>query len=125
MVAAHGGDTRVVEKPSLLPASRHQRPILAPRAGVLTAADPLELGLVSVVLGAGRTRADQAVDPAAGIELARVVGERVERGEPIAFLHARSPALTQAVASRAAAAFRIGSGVRRQKLVLARVSGRR
>jgi pyrimidine-nucleoside phosphorylase len=122
MVRAHGGDTRVVEKPSLLPKARHQREILANRSGVLAAADPLELGLVSVALGAGRTRKDDMVDPAAGIELLRVVGERVEKGEPIALLHARTPALTRAVATRAEAAFRIGKSAQREKLVLARVS---
>jgi pyrimidine-nucleoside phosphorylase len=122
MVAAHGGDTRVVEKPSLLPRARHQLEILADRSGVLTAADPLELGLVSVALGAGRTRTDEKVDPAAGIELLRVVGERVEKGEPIALLHARTPALTRAVAKRAEAAFRIGKSAKRERLVLARVS---
>jgi pyrimidine-nucleoside phosphorylase len=122
MVAAHGGDTRVVEKPALLPTARHKLPIHAERGGVLTAADPLELGLVSVALGAGRTRTDQSVDAAAGVELVRVVGERVERGEPIAFLHARTPALTRAVAKRAGAAFRIGKSAKREPLVLARIS---
>jgi pyrimidine-nucleoside phosphorylase len=122
MVAAHGGDTRVVEKPSLLPKARHQLEIRAQRSGVLTAADPLELGLVSVALGAGRARADDKVDPAAGIELLRVVGERVEKGEPIAVLHARTSALTRAVATRAAAVFRVGKSTKREKLVLARVS---
>jgi pyrimidine-nucleoside phosphorylase len=122
MVAAHGGDARVVEKPELLPMARHRRPILATRTGVLAATDPLELGLVSVALGAGRTRADQSVDAAAGIELARIVGQRVERGEPIAFLHARTPELTRAVAKRAEAAFQIGTTAKRAPLVLAKIT---
>jgi pyrimidine-nucleoside phosphorylase len=122
MVAAHGGDTRVVEKPSLLPAAKHRLAIRAKSSGVVTYADPLELGLVSVALGAGRTRADQKVDPAAGIELLRVVGERVERGEPLALLHARTSSLTRAVAKRAEAAFRVGKRATREPLVLARLS---
>src|SRR5690606_28131070 len=69
MVRAHGGDPKLVEHPERLPVAKAQLAVAAPRAGVVAAIDALELGWVSVALGAGRTRADQAVDPAAGIEL--------------------------------------------------------
>jgi len=46
--------------------------------------EPYELGLAAVALGAGRTRADQRVDPAAGIELAVQVGDEIEAGAPLA-----------------------------------------
>jgi pyrimidine-nucleoside phosphorylase len=121
MVRAHGGDVRVVEHPERLPRSRHQRPVLAARSGVLVGVDPLELGWTAIELGAGRTRADQRVDPAAGIELLRVVGERVERGEPLAVLHARSSQTTGAVLARARAAFSVGARAPGRRLVLARV----
>ena len=38
-------------------------------------------------LGAGRTKTDDVVDPRVGIELAATVGERVEAGQPLAYLH--------------------------------------
>jgi pyrimidine-nucleoside phosphorylase len=122
MVHAHGGDVKSVERPERLPNARFRLPILAPRAGVLASADPLELAWISLELGAGRTRADQQVDPAAGIELARVVGERVEKGEPLAFLCASRRALAEAQRARAARAFRIGSRAPRRRLVLERVT---
>jgi pyrimidine-nucleoside phosphorylase len=122
MVRAHGGDVRCVERPERLPQARVRLPILARRSGVLAAADPLELAWVSLELGAGRTRADQAVDHAAGIELARVVGERVERGEPLAFLCASRRATAEARLARAERAFRIGARAPRRRLVLERVT---
>jgi pyrimidine-nucleoside phosphorylase len=121
MVRAHGGDVRTVENPKRLPRARVRRALRAKRSGVLVSADPLELGLVAVALGAGRLLADDAVDPGAGIELCQAVGERVERGEPLAFLSAASRTLVEAQAKRAERAFRIGNAARRRKLVLERI----
>jgi pyrimidine-nucleoside phosphorylase len=123
MVKAHGGDVRVAEHPERLPRARVRVPLLARKGGLVVGIDALELGWVSVGLGAGRVRADQSVDPGAGIELCRGLGERVERGEPLAFLCARSQKLIDGVAERARAAFSLGT--RRPaapRLVLERVT---
>jgi thymidine phosphorylase len=121
MVEAHGGDPRVVDEPRRLPRARVRLPILARRSGVLAEADPLELAWVSLALGAGRTRADQAVDPGAGIELCRTVGERVERGEPLAYLCAAKRTLILAQRVRAERAFRIGARGKRPPLLIERI----
>ena len=121
MVRAHGGDTRAVEHPNRLPRAKVRLALHARKSGVLAGADPLELGLVAVALGAGRARADDTVDPGAGIELCMAVGEPVRRGEPLAYLSGRSHALVEAQMQRAARAFRIEQGARRRKLVLERV----
>jgi len=121
MVRAHGGSTRAVEHPELLPAARVKRPVLATRSGVLTHSDPLELAWVALELGAGRVRADDRVDPGAGIELLRVVGERVERGEPIALLHTNRRRTLDGALERARRAFRIGNRAEPRKLLLARI----
>ncbi|HEX5101967.1 MAG TPA: thymidine phosphorylase [Polyangiaceae bacterium] len=122
MVRAHGGDTRAVDDPERLPRAKVRVPLLAQRSGVLRDIDALELGLVSVALGAGRTRADQKVDPGAGIELCHAAGERVERGEPLAFLMAARRPLIDAVVQRAQNAFELGSRPPpRRPLVLERI----
>jgi pyrimidine-nucleoside phosphorylase len=122
MVRAQGGDLRAVEDPKRLPGARVKSAVLAQKSGVLAAADPLELGLVAVALGAGRARAEDSVDPGAGIELCRPVGARVERGEPLAFLHARSRSLVEAQKPRAARAFRVARSGSRGKLVVERIT---
>ena len=87
MIAAQGGDARVVSEPDRLPRAKVRMAVLAPRGGTVQAVDALELGLVGVALGAGRTTTEDVVDPRVGIELAAVVGERVAKGAPLAFLH--------------------------------------
>ena len=108
MVKAQGGDPRVVEDPSRLPRARHQVEVPAAADGFVTATDALALGLTAVALGAGRTRADQQVDPAVGIELCAKPGTRGERGQPLARLHLSSKKNAAALVARAAAAFSVG-----------------
>ena len=59
-------------------------------------------------MGAGRTRADQKVDPAVGIELAVARGERVERGALLAKLYVRRAEDAEAVRARVRGAFTVG-----------------
>jgi thymidine phosphorylase len=58
-------------------------------------------------MGAGRTRADQPVDHAVGIELCCSRGERVDKGQPLALLHVHEPEAAEEPATRLRAAFAI------------------
>ncbi|HYQ25638.1 MAG TPA: thymidine phosphorylase, partial [Polyangiaceae bacterium] len=69
MVEAHGGDVRAVEHPERLTRAKAKVEVLAPSTGYVSECDAYALGLSAVALGAGRLRADQAVDASAGIEL--------------------------------------------------------
>ena len=106
MIAAQGGDPGVVEDPSRLEVAKHSGPVPATRDGWVARADALEIGLAAVAMGAGRTRADQAVDPAVGISVHKKPGARVTRGEALATLHVRAPKDT-GLTDRVAAAFEI------------------
>lgn len=86
MVAAQGGDPRVIDDPSLLPQAPHRLSVAAPRGGFIVSMDTQRIGLASVVLGAGRETKDAPVDPSAGILLKVKPGQRVEPGEEIAVL---------------------------------------
>lgn len=107
MVRAHGGDPRAIENTKLLPKARARWVVPAVRGGRVMRIDPMALGLAAVGLGAGRSRADQAVDPAAGIEILAPVGSRIERGEPLARIHARSSGVAKAELYRVQQAFQI------------------
>ncbi len=104
MIEAQRGDPGVVEHPERLPKTEHQVAILADQEGVVAAIDALEIGLSSVAMGAGRTRADQAIDHAVGIELSCDVGEWVEVGQELALLHVHDPQAADATAARVRAA---------------------
>nr|WP_240806784.1 thymidine phosphorylase [Polyangium spumosum] len=109
MIEAQGGDPGVVEDPLRLP--RAPETVLVPceADGFVVAIDPLEIGLAAVAMGAGRTRVDQQVDHAVGIEILAPRGAGVRRGEPLARLHVRTAAAAEAVAERVQSAFRVSS----------------
>src|SRR5437588_5355941 len=88
IVAAQGGDARVVEDPRRLPRPSAVREVRVERGGVLAALDAEQVGLAAVELGAGRTRKEDRVDPAAGVLLRKRRGDEVRAGEVLAELHA-------------------------------------
>jgi pyrimidine-nucleoside phosphorylase len=112
IVEAQGGDPRALHDPDRLPRPVRVVDVPAPAAGVVEAIDAEAVGLAAMALGAGRTRVEDAVDPAAGVEVRKKVGERVEAGEPIASMQLGERPLEppEAVAARLRAAWRIGSG---------------
>ena len=88
VIAAQGGDPRVCDDPDgVLPRPRAVAEFRAPAAGYLARLRAWPVGQASMLLGAGRPRADAAVDPAAGIVLRRREGEPVVAGEVLAELH--------------------------------------
>jgi pyrimidine-nucleoside phosphorylase len=80
-VEAQGGDPRVVDDVSLLPAAPVVHEIRAPRAGWLAAVDAEAVGYAAGELGAGRRHKDDPIDPAVGIELLVKIGDEVGEGE--------------------------------------------
>jgi pyrimidine-nucleoside phosphorylase len=108
VVTAQGGDARVVDEPDRLPLARHRRVITAPSAGFITDIDALELGYAAMSLGAGRTRAEDEVEPGAGVRLHFRVGDRVEAGDEIATMYASKRSLLDSGAQRVSASFHIG-----------------
>lgn len=105
VIEAQGGDPRVVENRELLPAAPAQLAVPAPAAGWIAEIDGLAVGMATMALGAGRAVKDAPVDFRVGVVLAKKVGERVERGESLATVHAASFEEAQAAAQAIASAF--------------------
>lgn len=122
LVDAQGGDPSVVEAPARLPTAPVQRPVAAPKSGVVARADALEIALVGKSLGAGRDRKDAPIDLAVGVVLNKKVGDRVEAGEPLAIVHARTEQAADSVTDRLAAAFAITQNAVARPLLLRRVT---
>jgi len=122
LIDAQSGDSSVAREPDRLPAAPVQRPVPAVESGQVAAIDALEIGLAAKSLGAGRDRKDATIDLGVGIVLQKKVGDAVERGEPVATVHARSDQAARDVASRVAAAFRVAASARPRPLLLRRVT---
>lgn len=92
MVAAQGGPVRFVENGMrMLPEAPVIREVKAPKAGYISAMDGHALGLVVVELGGGRQVESDRVDPAVGLSDMVELGARIDRGQPIARIHAARP----------------------------------
>lgn len=107
LIEVHGGLPAVATKPDLLALAPVTWTARATRSGYVTGIEPMELGLASVALGAGRTRVDQQVDPAVGIDLVVQRGAQVRAGDPLALIRARGGDTT-AIQARVQAAFAVG-----------------
>jgi len=88
MIRRHGGDPEAVADYNRLPAAAIRLPLTAPCAGFVAGVDAERIGRACVLLGAGRKRTDDAVDPAVGLTELVKVGERVEKGGTLAVAHA-------------------------------------
>jgi pyrimidine-nucleoside phosphorylase len=87
VVEAQGGDPRVADDPgAVLPKAAGRTPVAATTSGYITACAADEIGIAALVLGAGRRRKEDDVDPAVGIEMACQIGDAIEVGQPLAYL---------------------------------------
>lgn len=109
MVRRQGGDTTMLLRPEQYPKSRHTREIKSTLAGDLDSIDALEVGFVGIMLGAGRMKVDEVIDPKAGIILRKKVGESVSLGETLAVLHTDRNDVIETAAHRLERAFAIAT----------------
>ncbi len=91
VIAAQGGDPRVIKDRSLLPQGPEWHEITAPRPGFVAACDARDVGVAAIRLGAGRSRKEDLVDPAVGILVLAKRGDPVEAGQPLARVAYRDP----------------------------------
>ena len=87
-VAAQGGDPRVAEDRTLLPAAPVHVPVTAPHGGYVQAIDARAIGLAAVALGGGRQKKGEAIDPRVGVMVQAKVGDRIAAGDVLCTIHA-------------------------------------
>ena len=88
LVETQGGDVNVVDHPNLLAKARIIKIVLAEQSGYLSGINARIVGETSVVLGAGRAKKSDLVDPAVGIVIHHKVGNFVEKGQALFTIHA-------------------------------------
>jgi thymidine phosphorylase len=107
VVAAQGGNAQALDKFELLPNATGMREITSPRAGYVTQIDAESIGAASSMIGAGRYRKDDPIDPAVGIILEVKVGEKVDAGSVLCRLYYTREDNVEEAAERVEDAFRI------------------
>jgi pyrimidine-nucleoside phosphorylase len=87
MVELQGGDARVIDDARRLPQAQDTIQVASRKDGYVGSIQCEQVGTACVILGGGRERKEDSVDPAVGIVLHKKVGERVAAGEPIATIY--------------------------------------
>ncbi len=124
MVEAQGGDRSFIENPERFPKAPFMLGVKAPESGYVAGMDAEGCGVASVLLKAGRSKKDDAIDSSAGIILKKKYGDAVEKGEVLAELYASDEALFGAAKERLLASYRIeGEKPGERKWIYARVTG--
>lgn len=86
MVKAQGGDERYIIDTSLFEKASICYKVVSPKSGYIAAMQTDEIGMASMMLGAGRETKESSIDFAAGIKLYKKTGDKVEKGDVIAEL---------------------------------------
>ena len=86
-IELQGGDPRVCDDYSLFPTAANKLDVKAKKSGFVTKCDALDIGVASMLLGAGRERVDSVIDHAVGVMLNKKVGDQVDEGEPLCTIH--------------------------------------
>ncbi len=85
-VAAQGGDPKTLQN---IPVSKEVREIVAPKAGYVVRLGALGVGRAALLLGAGREKKGDKIDPGAGVEVLVKAGDEVEEDQPVARLYGK------------------------------------
>jgi thymidine phosphorylase len=90
MVEMQGGDIRVIDDPSQLPSTEHRVDVPSLQAGYVTSIACEQVGSACVILGGGRERKEDSIDPAVGIVVHKKIGDTVSVGEALCTIHCHS-----------------------------------
>jgi pyrimidine-nucleoside phosphorylase len=109
VVAAQGGNPQALDKFELLPNATGMREIASPRAGYVSSINAEDIGLASNMIGAGRDKKEDAIDPAVGIILEVKTGEKVDAGSVLCRIYYTKEDRVEEAAEMVEDAFRISA----------------
>ncbi len=87
MITVQGGDSSVLENGEGLKKPLFTHEIIAPEDGFVVSIDAKTIGIISMNLGAGRSKKSDPIDYSAGIRILRKPGEEIKAGEPMAVFY--------------------------------------
>ena len=109
LVELQGGDAAAITDPSRFQRAAHQQVVRADVSGYIEAIHSEQIGVASMMIGAGRERLDSVIDHAVGLMLRKKVGDRVEAGEPLCVVEYNDAAKLEAAVALIRQAYRIGA----------------
>jgi pyrimidine-nucleoside phosphorylase len=95
LIAAQGGDLAYIDDLNLLPKASYQQEITADTSGYIAEVNAQNVGEACVILGGGRAKKGDLIDPAVGVMVRVKVGDKVELGQTLFDVHYNKPEAIQ------------------------------
>jgi pyrimidine-nucleoside phosphorylase len=109
MVELQGGDVSAIDDPLRLPAASCQVEVRSADAGFVSAIACEDVGTACVILGGGREKKEDAVDPAVGIVVHKKIGDRIAAGEALCTIHCHSESSAERAQKMIAESYKISA----------------
>ena len=122
-IALQGGDSRVVDDYSLLPQAKSRAQVKSGASGFLAATNCMEFGIALAMLGGGREKKEDPIDPGVGLEFHARIGDRVTTGETLVTIYYNSDAKLGEAKQRIVESFHISGQQQPDKKLIRRLVG--
>ncbi len=123
-IKLQGGDERVIDEPQRLPKARSRVDVLSEADGYITGTNCEHFGTALAMLGGGRSRKEDTIDPGVALDFHKRIGDPVKKGESLATIHYNADAkLGEAKAMVAASYFIAAEAPREKKPLIRRILG--
>ena len=109
IVTGQGGDPRSIDDPRRLPQAQHHVQVSSPASGFVESIQCEQVGIASLMLGGGREKKEDLIDPAVGLVLHKKVGDPVREGEALCTVHYNSDARLSSAQSLLQQAYRVAA----------------
>jgi pyrimidine-nucleoside phosphorylase len=119
-IRLQGGEERIIEEPQRLPQARFHHNVASTASGFITGTNCEQFGIALAMLGGGREKKEDKIDHGVGLEFHKRIGDRVEKGEPLATIHYNSDAKLAEAKTLIAGSYRIGERAPTEKHPLIR-----
>jgi pyrimidine-nucleoside phosphorylase len=123
VVAAQGGNPQALDKFELLPNATGLREVASPRGGYVSSINAEDIGAASNMIGAGRDKKEDSIDPAVGIILEVKAGEKVDAGSVLCRLYYTKEDRVEEAAEMVEDAFRISAQKPEERELILEVVG--
>mmetsp|Transcript_20958 Transcript_20958/g.37853 ORF Transcript_20958/g.37853 Transcript_20958/m.37853 type:complete len:507 (-) Transcript_20958:217-1737(-) len=105
MVKVQGGDLDFIDHPEIYTPAKFSGRVVSPRTGCISSIDSMEIGLVGVLLGAGRKTVEESVHFCAGVRFHKKAGMFVRQGDILAEVYTERDCVLDNAVQRVLEAF--------------------
>jgi pyrimidine-nucleoside phosphorylase len=122
-IRLQGGNERIIDDTSLLPAAKSQSSIISPKSGYIAATHCRDFGIALALLEGGRGKKEDRIDHGVGLEFHRRIGDHVQAGEKLVTIQYNSSTKLTEAENLISAAFEIGDAAVPPPQLISRIIG--